>query len=148
MSPGVANRVHCLRPLIEVSGAPYEKVTGARADAARAITDAVVRLMRAHTGKGPTKAQTNLGGTLAIVTLGDCLTKTERMLLSDGSRDLVFERRTALLDGMRGDAVAAVEGITGRRVTAYLTAHDPEPDLATIAFHFDPRAGALGFRYG
>ena len=145
MTPRVAKRVHCLRPLIEVSGAPYEKVAGARANAAAAITDAVVRLMRARTGKGPTKAQTALGGNLAIVTLGDCLTTTERTLLSGGSRDLVFEMRTALLDGMRGDAVAAVEGIMGRRVTAYLTAHDPEPDLATIAFHFDPRAVARGF---
>ena len=144
MSPEIAKSHHCLRPLIGVSGAPYEKVPGARADAAAAITDAVVRLMRARTGKGPTNAQTNLGGDLAIVTLGDCLTTTERTLLYDGSRDLVFDMRTALLDGMRGDAVAAVEGITGRRVTAYLTAHDPEPDVATIAFHFGPRAGPRG----
>jgi hypothetical protein len=49
--------------------------------------------------------------------------------------------RTALHDGMRAQAVAAVENITGRQVTAYLTAHEVDPDLAIIAFHFGPTAG-------
>ena len=74
---------------------------------------------------------------LAIVTLEDWLTPAERTLISEGRRELVTQFRTAIHDGMRAEAVAAVEEITGREVAAYLTAHEP-PDMAIIAFHFSP----------
>ena len=40
---------------------------------------------------------------------------------------------------MRAEAFAAVEAITGRRVAAYLTANQHDPEGAIIAFHFSPR---------
>lgn len=45
--------------------------------------------------------------------------------------------RTALHDGMRSDAVAAIEAITGKRVSAYLTDHRDDRDLAVIAFRLE-----------
>jgi uncharacterized protein YbcI len=94
-----------------------------------------------RTGRGPTKARTYLSPDLAIVTLGDWLTPSEETLLSDGRRALARQLRTALHDGMRAEAVAAVERVTGRQVAAYLTAHQHDPDLAILAFHLDPTAG-------
>jgi uncharacterized protein YbcI len=81
--------------------------------------------------------RTDISPDLAIVTLEDALTAAERTLVSEGRRALVTQFRTALHDGMRADAVAAVEEITGRQVAAYLTAHE-HPDMTVLAFHFSP----------
>jgi uncharacterized protein YbcI len=80
----------------------------------------------------------------AIVKLEDFLTVAERTLAREGQRALATPFRAALHDGMRGEAVAAVEQITGRQVAAYLTAHRHNPDLAIIAFHFAASAGPRG----
>ena len=84
--------------------------------------------------------RTDISSDIAIVTLEDSLTPAERTLVSEGRRALVTQFRSALNDGMRAEAVAAVEEVTGRQVAAYLTAHEP-PDMAVIAFHFGPDAG-------
>jgi uncharacterized protein YbcI len=90
--------------------------------------------------------RTDISPDLAIVTLEDWLTPVERTLLKEGRHALAKQLRTALLDGMRTEATAAVEQITGRHVAAYLTAHQPDPDRAIVAFHFDPAPRLNGNR--
>ena len=90
--------------------------------------------------------KTDISPGLALVTLGDWLTPAEQTLLNEGRLALAKQLRTALHDGMRAEAVAAVEQITGRQVAAYVTAHQLDPDLAIIAFHFDPSAACNGDR--
>lgn len=143
MSSATGRRVHCLRPLFAVpeTGNPKPRPSGTRGETEGAISRAIVDLLRGRTGRGPTKATTALSSDLALVTLGDCLTTAERTLASEGHSALATQFRTALHEGMRADAVAAVEAITGRRVAAYLTAHQHEPDMAIIAFHFGPPHG-------
>jgi uncharacterized protein YbcI len=106
----------------------------------------MVGFLRARTGRGPTKVRTALSLDLAIVTLEDFATPMEETLLREGHRELAYELRAALHEGMRADAVGAVERITGRQVAAYLTAHQHEPDTAVIAFHFNPAARLNGNR--
>ena len=113
-------------------GAPLEAVSAA-------ITRAIVGLLRARTGRGPRRAKTAMSSGLAIVTLGDCLTRAERTLAREGQGALALQLRAALHKGMRTEAVAAVEAITGRDVVAYLTDEYHDPDLAIIAFVFGPR---------
>ena len=138
-------RIHCLRALPEdtrpMSAVLPKASTYTPGLAGAAITNAIVGLLRARTGRGPPNARTALDGSLAIVTLGGSLTHAEDTLIHEGHSALVSQIRIALLEGMRDDAVAAVEAIAGRRVLAYLTAHQHEPDLSVIAFHFEPRAG-------
>lgn len=151
MSSGTRGRIHCLRALPDVPEAapprPSERVSQVAAtnghsegDAAAAVTRAIVGLLRRRTGRGPPRARTRMSSDLALVTLGDSLTAVEKTLVSEGNLSLATKVRSALHDGMRGDAVAAVEAITGRPVTAYLTAHQHDPELAIIAFHLGPRA--------
>jgi uncharacterized protein YbcI len=109
-------------------------------ETAATISRAIVGLLRTRTGRGPTRARTALSSDLAIVTLGDFRTAAERTLAAEGQRALATQFRAALHDGMRAEAVAAVEAITGREVAAYLTAQQHDPDLAVIAFHFGPSA--------
>jgi uncharacterized protein YbcI len=149
-------RHHCLRPLSDApdqlpsqfgtnrtgSARRYSASNGStQGRSADAINRALVGLVRARAGRGPTKARTYLSADLAIVTLGDWLTPAEETLLSEGRRALARQLRTALHEGMRAEAVAAVERVTGRRVAAYLTAHQHDPDLAILAFHFNPIDG-------
>jgi uncharacterized protein YbcI len=70
-------------------------------------------------------------------TLCTALISAERTLAAEGHRALATQVRDALQDGMRSDAVAAIEAITGKRVSAYLTGHRDDRDLAVIAFHLD-----------
>jgi uncharacterized protein YbcI len=135
MSTLARRRIHCLRPLPAAPSSP------AKGDTRAAITDAIVRLVRTRTGRGPSLAKTEMSSDLALVSLGDCITPAERTLLREGHRKLAIEVRVALYEGMRADAVAVVEAITGRKVAAYLTAHQHDPELAMVAFHFEPRAG-------
>lgn len=140
-------RLHCLRPLSDAPGyAPYSAPSGSsQGRAADAVSQALVGVLRKRTGRGPTKVRTDMSPDIAIVTLEDSLTPAERTLVSEGRRELVTQFRTALHDGMRAEAVAAVEEITGREVAAYLTAHQ-HPDMAIIAFHFSPARGRNGDR--
>ena len=133
-----AKRLHCLRPLSDAPRYTPARVNGAtQGPRADAVSRALIRILRNRTGRGPTRVRTDLSPDLAIVTLEDWLTTAERTLVSEGHRALVAQFRTALHDGMRAEAVAAVEEITGREVAAYLSAHEP-PDMAIIAFHLSP----------
>jgi uncharacterized protein YbcI len=113
-------------------------------ETAAAISRAIVGVVRTRTGRGPSKAKTAMSVDLAIVTLGDYLTAAEKTLVSEGGTALAKRFRTALHDGMRAEAVAAVEAITGRQVAAHLAAHDHDPERAIIAFHFSPRTYLKG----
>ena len=106
--------------------------------AAGAISKAIVQLLRARAGRGPTTARTALSSELAIVTLRDCLTTGEQTLAADGGSALVLQARRVLHHSMRAEATAIVEEITGRRVIAYLTDQQLDPDVAIVAFLFAP----------
>ena len=102
------------------------------------ITNAMVRLFRDHTGRGPTKAKTLMSEDLAIVTFQDCLTPVEAGLAGNGHRPLAAQWRAALYEVMRADAMLAVEEITGRPVAAYMTGQHHDPDMAVAVFVFAP----------
>lgn len=144
---GLGGQLRASRPIpsstepADARAAPPSRRNGAAdGNTAASISQAIVRLVRTRTGRGPTKAKTSLSADLAIVTLGEYLTAAEKTLVRDGHSKLARQFRTTLHDGMRADAVAAVEEITGRQVAAYLTAHQHDPELAMIAFHFSPPA--------
>jgi uncharacterized protein YbcI len=105
------------------------------------VSDAVVRITAEYTGRGPTRARTTINGEWIFVTLTDTLTKGERTLANNSRADLVRESRRAFQDAMRDDFVAEIEGLTGRRVTAFLSDNHIEPDVAIEAFQLAPAAG-------
>jgi uncharacterized protein YbcI len=102
------------------------------------LSDAVVRITADYTGRGPTRARTTLNGDWIFVTLLDTLTKGERKLAENGRGDFVREARRAFQGAMRNDLVAAVEALTQRRVTAFLSDNHLEPDVAIEAFQLAP----------
>lgn len=109
-----------------------------------AISNSMVQLVRAHAGRGPTRAKTEISSGLVVVTLGECLTTLEKSLADRGNEALVRQARAGLHEGMRDEAISIVEAATGRRVIAYLTDQNHDPDIALIAFALDGDAPTDG----
>ena len=106
-----------------------------------AIANAVVRVVREYTGRGPTSARTAMSGTLVSVLMTDTLTKGERSLVRDGKGDDVLSIRHQYQNTMRRDLVAAVERLTERKVVAFMSANHIDPDMAIEAFVLEREAG-------
>jgi uncharacterized protein YbcI len=102
------------------------------------ISNLVVQLHRASTGRGPTKARTSIEANLITVTLRDTLTTGERTLISAGRGDLVRDMRRAFQEIMHDDLVAGIEELTGRKVLALLSDNHLDPDIAIETFLLEP----------
>lgn len=105
-----------------------------RGEAAQAISNALVRLLRDYTGRGPTQAYTTITDSHVVVVLRDALLKAERSLVKDGHADAVIDMRHRFQRTMKEDLIAAVEENTGREVLAFLSDHHIDPDIAVEVF--------------
>ena len=105
---------------------------------AKSITEAVVRITREYTGRGPTKARTYLMPDVAMVVMADTLTKGERALVNGGSSQRVIDTRQEFQQLMRNDLTAAVEQELDRKVLAFMSANHIAPDMATETFVLAP----------
>jgi uncharacterized protein YbcI len=108
--------------------------------ASMAISEATVRLLRAYTGRGPTKARTTITDDSVMVMLGDTLTKAEHALVENGKADRVTEMRHDFQLVMCDDLIAAVEGALDRKVIAFMSANHIDPDLAVEVFVLEPES--------
>ena len=118
--------------------APIEVLQGGQLNAA--ISNAVVHAFSDYIGRGPTNARTSIRDDLVVCLLENGLTKAERSLVAGGREQLVLDTRRAFQQTMRGDLVAAVEGLTRRRVIAFMSDNHIEPDIATESFLLEPLA--------
>jgi uncharacterized protein YbcI len=102
------------------------------------ISREAVRILRDHTGRGPTKARTVIAeGTVAIV-LGDTLTKGERTLVSMGEQEHVLQTRRNFQQTMRADLVQLVEQQCGQTVEAFFSDNHIDPDYGVEFFLLKP----------
>jgi uncharacterized protein YbcI len=111
---------------------------------AAAISDAVVRLLREYTGRGPTQIRTTINENLVVSVLQDTLTTGERTLLAGGQTDLVLDVRRQHHRLMRADLLATIEALTGRHVSAFLSDSHIEPDIAIEVFILEAPTSAEG----
>jgi uncharacterized protein YbcI len=117
-----------------------------RGETAQAISNALVRLLRDYTGRGPTQAYTTITDSHVIVVLRDALLKAERSLVKDGHADAVIDMRRRFQRTMKTALVEAIEENTGREVLAFLSDHHIDPDIAVEVFILKPRSGDDGAR--
>jgi uncharacterized protein YbcI len=102
-----------------------------------AISNAVVRLLREYTGRGPTKSRTTIRDNVVLVMLEQTLTKGEESLVSKGRADKVIEIRHEFQEAMREEGMAKISELTGRKVTAMLSANHVDPDIGAEIFVLD-----------
>jgi uncharacterized protein YbcI len=107
---------------------------------AAAISDTVVRVLREHTGRGPTQAKTTINGDLVVCVLHDTLTVGERTLVASGQSELVLSVRHRYQQAMRPALSAAIESHTGRTVIAFMSDNHIDPDMAVEAFVLAPES--------
>jgi uncharacterized protein YbcI len=102
-----------------------------------AISNAIVRLLREYTGRGPTKSRTTIRDNIVLVMLEQTLTKGEESLVSKGRVDKVIEIRHEFQEAMREESMAKVGELTGRKVIAMLSANHVHPDIGAEIFVLD-----------
>lgn len=105
---------------------------------AAAISTQMVGLLRQYAGRGPTKARTTIGRDHVLVIFHDTLTTVERTVVNHGASHLIHRAREALQDAMEADATRLVEGLTGRKVVAFMSTNHMEPDMAAELFVLEP----------
>jgi uncharacterized protein YbcI len=108
------------------------------------ISNAVVRLVREHFGKGPTQAKTIVHDDVVVTVLRGGFTQAEKMLYKAGKGDIVDEGRRAMQDVFQREMTAAVEQLTQRRVEAFLSANHYDPDVSVEMFLLVPERGSDG----
>jgi uncharacterized protein YbcI len=101
------------------------------------ISNAVVRLVREHFGKGPTQAKTLLHDDAVVTILRGGFTHAEKTLYKAGKGEVVEEGRRAMQDVFEREMRAEVERLTGRRVAAFLSANHYDPDASVEIFLLD-----------
>jgi uncharacterized protein YbcI len=106
-----------------------------------AISNSMVGLLRDSTGRGPTRARTTIDENMIVCVMGATLTKGEQSLVADGKHEVVLHSRRAFQETMQGDAITAVQELTGRRVVAFMSNNHIDPDLAVEVFILESVAG-------
>lgn len=102
-----------------------------------AISNAIVRLLRDYTGRGPTKARTTIRDNVVVVMLEQTLTKGEQSLVAKGRGEKVIEIRHEFQEALREESSAKIAELTGRHVTAMLSANHIDPDLGAEIYVLD-----------
>lgn len=119
--------------------ANIKRLTGGRL--AVAISSMVVRVLRDHTGRGPTKSRTHMTEDLISVVVQDTPTHAERTLVANGKTEVVLAARRAFHDTMRAELVDGIEELTGRTVIAFFSDNAIDPDIALKSFLLAPQDG-------
>src|SRR2546421_10953270 len=104
---------------------PQPRLEGGALNAA--ISETLVRLLAESTGRGPTRARTTIDRDLIVVVLENTLTPGERYLAEHDRVGQVLEMRAAYQEAMSSACVATIEELTGRTVSAFMSANHIDP---------------------
>ena len=102
------------------------------------ISTGLVQLHSRYYGKGPTKAKTHLVDDTIVSVLRGGFTTVERTLLETGRVESVYQMRRTFQQVMEDEFRRVVEEASGRRVIAYMSSINVEPELAVEIFVLEP----------
>jgi uncharacterized protein YbcI len=102
-----------------------------------AISAAIVALYARFYGHHRTTATTYLNGKIVLCVLESILTTEEDVLIAAGSPGTVIDGRIAFQTETQDEFSRAVEQLTDRRVTAFLSANQTTPGVACELFFLD-----------
>ena len=105
------------------------------------ITDALVTIWTRYAGKRPAAARTELRDDVVTCVLVDAVSDYDASQIASGMREGVagVGRHAHAAVDYKADAVATVARLTGRRVIAFISSHDPDTDVATETFRLERR---------
>jgi uncharacterized protein YbcI len=85
------------------------------------ISNSIVHIYKEFWGKGPTRARTIYAEDLVVTRLEQIFTRAEATLVERGREEEVRNMRRAFQRELEEEFVGAVERLTGRRVTAFIS---------------------------
>ncbi len=107
---------------------------------AEQISTRFVQLIKEHGDRGPTKCRTYIDDDLVIVLMRGGFSRLENTLFEDGKWLDVRTTRQTFQDTMEGRLTETIEHLTGRRVSAFMSASHQHPDMQIEMFVLDRRA--------
>ena len=110
-------------------------------DVLKAVTVALVELHERYHGRKPVTARTHLlDEDMLACLLGDVYTDVEKTMIELQRQALVHETRSAFQQAMEHRFIEAVERLTDRRVSKFISTHHVGPDLELELFILEPLA--------
>jgi uncharacterized protein YbcI len=116
----------------------------ARGEVLAQISTGLVQLHSRYYGKGPTKAKTHAVNDTIVSILKGGFTRVERTLVDTGQVESVYQMRRSFQQAMEAEFRSVVEEATGRKVIAYMSSINVDPDLAVEIFVLEPVEGTDG----
>ena len=102
-----------------------------------AISAAVATLYAEFYDHERTTATTYINDNVVVCVLENILTSSESSQVADGAGKDVIDGRIAFQEGAEDEFTKAIECLTGRRVTAFLSANQTSPGIACELFFLE-----------
>ncbi|MGH2885145.1 MAG: DUF2294 domain-containing protein [Solirubrobacteraceae bacterium] len=110
-----------------------------------AISTSIVALMREHYGRGPMRAKTYaLDDIVVCVLRGSGFTALEQTIMNSGDGERVVAMRENFQEMMAKRYKDMIEGLTGRKVLAFISQAHVEPDITIEMFFIDRPLDGFG----
>ena len=104
------------------------------------ISRGIVKLLKDHYGRGPSRAKTYVTEDAIFVLLEGGFTQVEATLLAQGQEQAVRDQRALFQEGMRPQFIELVEQETERKVLSAMSTGDQAADMAVQVFVLEARA--------
>ena len=118
---------------------PGDRLEGGELRAA--ISRAMVRIHSELYGRGPRKAKTFVNRNVITCVLEDGFTQVEKTLNAAGEHEHVRRTRHLFQTSVKRTFTGAMEQLTGRRVVAFLSQSNVDPDLSVEVFLLEAEEG-------
>ncbi len=103
----------------------------------QAITSALVAIHNKYLGRGPKSASTFYQGSVVVTLMHGVLTHAETVLRETEQSEAVNQLRHLFQETMQADFTQAVEQLSGRKVVAFISGNNLDPDVAAEVFILD-----------
>lgn len=103
-----------------------------------AISASMVALYAQHYGHDRTTGSTYLNDNVVVCVLENILSTAESSQVAQGAGDEVIDGRIAFQEDMQDEFTEEIERLTGRRVTAFMSANQTTPGVACELFFLEP----------
>ena len=103
----------------------------------QAITSALVGIHNKYLGRGPKSALTFYHDNVVVTLMYGVLTHAEQTLSKTNQGEAVNQIRHLFQQTMNADFHEAIERLTGRKVVAFISGNNLNPDVAAEVFVLD-----------
>jgi len=110
-----------------------------------AISTGIVAILREHYGRGPMKAKTYaLDDIIVVVMRGSGFTPLEQTIMDSGHPNRVVDMRHEFQHLVTDRFTETIEGLTDRKVLAFLSQAHVDPDITIEIFFVDAPLEGFG----